>query len=177
MNRRHGAADYRTLVDRLRRARSDIALSADFIVGFPGESDADFAATLDLVAAVGYAQAYSFKYSVRPGTPAATLPGQVPEPVKAERLERLQGLLREQQAAFNRAAVGRTLPVLFERAGRHDGQLIGRSPYGQGVHAEAPARLVGSVLPVSIVGTRSNSLAGRLAGAAPPPVAALQVPA
>jgi len=177
MNRRHGAADYRAVIDRLRRARPDIALSGDFIVGFPGESDADFAATIGLVEAIGYAQAYSFKYSVRPGTPAATLPDQVPEPVKAERLERLQSLLRDQQAAFNRATVGRTLPVLFERAGRHDGQLIGRSPYAQPVHAAAPGRLIGKVLPVSIVATRTNSLAGRLVAAVAPPVADLQVPA
>jgi tRNA-2-methylthio-N6-dimethylallyladenosine synthase len=111
MNRRHSAADYRRVVDRLRQARPDIALSSDFIVGFPGESDADFAATLALIEAVGYAQAYSFKYSIRPGTPAATLPDQVPEAVKAARLERLQALVRDQQAAFNQAAVGSTLPV------------------------------------------------------------------
>jgi tRNA-2-methylthio-N6-dimethylallyladenosine synthase len=177
MNRRHRAADYRAVVDRLRAACPDIALSSDFIVGFPGEDDADFAATLDLIEAVGYAQAYSFKYSVRPGTPAATLPDQVPEPVKSERLERLQSLLREQQTAFNRATIGRTLPVLFERAGRHDGQLIGRSPQAQAVHATAPARLVGRVVPVRIQSIRSNSLAGRLAPEAAPGAADLQVSA
>jgi tRNA-2-methylthio-N6-dimethylallyladenosine synthase len=163
MNRRHRADDYRRVVDRLRRARPDIALSSDFIVGFPGESDADFAATLDLIAAIGYAQAYSFKYSIRPGTPAATLPAQVPDAVKTARLQQLQVLLRDQQAAFNRAAVGATLPVLFERAGRHDGQLIGRSPYAQSVHVAAPEGLIGKVLPVTILATRTNSLAGRLA--------------
>jgi tRNA-2-methylthio-N6-dimethylallyladenosine synthase len=165
MNRRHRASDYRRVVDRLRQARPDIALSSDFIVGFPGEDDADFAATLALIEAVGYAQAYSFKYSIRPGTPAATLPDQVPEAVKAARLERLQALLRDQQAAFNRAAVGRTLPVLLERAGRHDGQLAGRTPYAQAVDVAAPAALLGSVVPVAILATRPNSLTGRLAAA------------
>ena len=165
MNRRHRAADYRRVVDRLRQARPDIALSSDFIVGFPGEDDADFAATLALIEAVGYAQAYSFKYSIRSGTPAATLPDQVPEAVKAARLERLQALLRDQQAAFNRAAVGRTLPVLLERAGRHDGQLAGRSPYAQAVDVAAPEGLLGSVVPIAILAARPNSLAGRLAAA------------
>jgi tRNA-2-methylthio-N6-dimethylallyladenosine synthase len=165
MNRRHRAGDYRRVVDRLRQARPDIALSSDFIVGFPGEDEADFAATLALVEAVGYAQAYSFKYSIRPGTPAATLPDQVPEAVKAARLERLQALLREQQAAFNRASVGRTLPVLLERPGRHAGQLAGRSPYAQAVDVAAPEGLLGSVVPVSIRATRPNSLAGDLAAA------------
>jgi tRNA-2-methylthio-N6-dimethylallyladenosine synthase len=163
MNRRHKAADYRRIVERLRRRRDDLALSSDFIIGFPGESDADFAATMQLVEEIGYAQAYSFKYSPRPGTPAATMPGQVPEDVKAERLDRLQELLRRQQAAFNRAMVGRTLPVLFERGGRHAGQLIGRSPYLQAVHADAPDTLIGDIAEVAIEDVRTNSLAGRLA--------------
>ncbi len=136
MNRRHRADDYRRIVARLRAARPDLALSSDFIVGFPGESEADFAATLDLVRETGFAQAYSFKYSPRPGTPAAAMQGveQVGEAVKAERLARLQALLGEQQLAFNRASVGRRLAVLFERPGRKPGQFIGRSPYMQSVH-------------------------------------------
>ena len=131
MNRRHTADDYRRTVERLRAARPDLALSSDFIVGYPGESDADFAATLDLVRDIGFAQAFSFKYSPRPGTPAASAADQVPEPVKAERLAELQALLQQQQRAFNAACVGRVLPVLFEKPGRHDGQLVGRSPYLQ----------------------------------------------
>jgi len=154
-------------VDRLRAARPDLALSGDFIVGFPGESAADFAATLDLVARVGFAQAYSFKYSPRPGTPASASADQIAEPVKDERLARLQALIKTQQDDFNRAAIGRVLPVLFERDGRHDGQLIGRSPYMQGVHAAAPAGMKGRVAEVEITGTQPNSLAGRLVASAP----------
>ncbi len=166
MNRQHGADHYRRIVERLRTLRPDLALSSDFIVGHPGEAEEDFAATLALVRDVQYAQAYAFKYSPRPGTPAAHLPGQVPEAVKAERLDVLQALLRVQQAAFNRATVGRTLPVLFERAGRHPGQLVGRSPYLQPVHATAPDRFVGTVAAVAIVGSGPNSLAGRLVAGA-----------
>ena len=140
MNRRHSADDYRRAVERLRRARPDIALSSDFIVGFPGEDDRDFAETLRLVTDVGFAQAYSFKYSARPGTPAAKLPDQVPEPVKAERLAQLQSLLDAQQAAFNQASVGRRLEVLLERRGRAASQLVGRSPALQAVHVAAPGR-------------------------------------
>ena len=165
MNRRHGAADYLRVVERLRAARPDLALSSDFIVGFPNESDQDFADTLRLVTDVGFAQAYSFKYSPRPGTPAAEAPDQVPEPVKAERLATLQGLLAEQQAAFNQGCVGRELEVLFEAEGRREGQLLGRSPFMQAVHVAAPARLKGRLLPVRIEGAHPNSLAGRLAGA------------
>src|SRR5262249_32075345 len=135
MQRRHTVGHYRGVVERLRAARPDLALSTDLIVGFPGESDADFQATLDLVAEIGFAQAFSFKYSPRPGTPAASAPEQIPEPVKALRLGPLQALLADQQRAFNRACVGRVLPVLFERPGRHPGQLVGRSPYLQSVHA------------------------------------------
>jgi tRNA-2-methylthio-N6-dimethylallyladenosine synthase len=163
MNRRHRADDYRRVVERLRRARPDIGLSSDFIVGFPGESEADFQATLALAGEIGYAQAFSFKYSPRPGTPGALLPEQVPDAVKGERLARLQALLGEAQRCFNAAAVGRTLPVLFERAGRHAGQLVGRSPYLQPVHAEAPARLLGAVVPVRIAAALPNSLAGEVA--------------
>ena len=164
MNRRHGVADYRRVIDRLRQHRPDIALSSDFIVGFPGESESDFEATLELVDDIGFAQAYSFMYSPRPGTPAATMPNQLPDQVKAARLDRLQSLLREQQSAFNRATVGQTLPVLFDRAGRHDGQLIGRSPYLQSVHAAAGPALLGRIADVFIEAIGPNSLAGRVAG-------------
>jgi len=159
MNRRHTADDYRRTVQKLRDARPDIAFSSDFIVGYPGESDLDFRATLDLVAEIGFAQAYSFKYSPRPGTPAAA-ERQLPEPVKAERLAALQSMLRDQQRAHNDAAVGTTLPVLFERPGRHAGQLVGRSPWLHPVHADAEADLIGAIVPVRIVGVRSNSLTG-----------------
>ena len=163
MNRRHSAADYLRLIERLRAARPDLALSSDFIVGFPGESDRDFADTLRLVTEVGYAQAYSFKYSPRPGTPGALLEDRVAEAVKSERLAMLQALLNEQQTAFNRATVGRELPVLLERRGRKPGQLVGRSPYMQAVHLEAPETLLGSLRRVRIAEAQPNSLAGRLA--------------
>jgi len=163
MNRRHDADAYRRVVDRLRAARPDLALSSDFIVGFPGESDADFAATLRLVTEVGYAQAYSFKYSARPGTPAAGLPDQVPEAVKAERLAALQQLLDAQQLAFNRATVGRALPVLLERRGRRPGQLVGRSPYMQAVHLPAPEDLLGTLATAEIEAAGPNSLSARRA--------------
>jgi tRNA-2-methylthio-N6-dimethylallyladenosine synthase len=165
MNRRHTADDYRRVIDRLREARADIAFSSDFIVGFPGESAADFARTLALARDIGYAQAFSFKYSPRPGTPAATMPEQVPDAVKTARLAELQELLEAQQHAFNAAMVDRDLPVLFEKRGRHPGQLVGRSPYLQAVHAAAPDRLLGAVLPVRIVRVGPNSLAGELATA------------
>jgi tRNA-2-methylthio-N6-dimethylallyladenosine synthase len=162
MNRKHSADGYRRAVARLRKARADLALSSDFIVGYPGETDDDFRATLDLVRDIGFAQAFSFKYSPRPGTPAATAPEQVTEPVKAERLARLQEILREQQRAFNAACVGRVLPVLFERPGRHPGQLVGRSPYLQSVHAEAEAARIGDIVPVVVVSAEPNSLAGAI---------------
>jgi tRNA-2-methylthio-N6-dimethylallyladenosine synthase len=165
MNRQHGAEEYLRTVEKLRARRPDLALSSDFIVGFPGETEEDFTATLRLAEAVGYAQAYSFKYSPRPGTPAATMPQQVPEPAKTERLDRLQQLLRRQQEAFNAATVGRTLPVLFEREGRHAGQLVGRSPYLQAVHAFAPG-LMGQIAEVTIEAVHPNSLAGQIAGGA-----------
>ncbi|MGC2412888.1 MAG: tRNA (N6-isopentenyl adenosine(37)-C2)-methylthiotransferase MiaB [Stellaceae bacterium] len=163
MNRRHTALQYRRTVERLRRARPDLALSSDFIVGFPGESAADFDATLDLVREIGFAQAFSFKYSPRPGTPAASAANQVPEPVKSERLAALQALLQEQQRAYNLSSVGRTLPVLFEKPGRHPGQLVGRSPYLQSVHAEAGAERIGEIVPVAIRTAQPNSLAGAIA--------------
>jgi len=163
MNRRHTADDYRRIVGRLRAARPDLALSSDFITGFPGESDADFEATMTLVRDIGFAQAYSFKYSARPGTPAASLKNQVPEAVKSARLDALQALLTSQQRDFNRASVGREMDVLFEKPGRHPGQLIGRSPYLQAVHADAGADLVGKVVPVRIAALGANSLAGEVA--------------
>jgi tRNA-2-methylthio-N6-dimethylallyladenosine synthase len=163
MNRAHTAESYVRLIEKIRAARPDIAISGDFIVGFPGERDADFEATLQLVREVRYASAFSFKYSRRPGTPASAMPGQVAEEVKEERLHRLQSLLDEQQRAFNAAQAGRTLPVLFEKPGRHPGQLIGRSPYLQAVHAMAPDRLIGQIVPVRIESSARNSLAGAIA--------------
>jgi tRNA-2-methylthio-N6-dimethylallyladenosine synthase len=167
MNRRHTADQYRRTVEQLRRARPDLALSSDFIVGFPGESAADFEATLGLVREIGFAQAFSFKYSPRPGTPAASAANQIPEPVKAERLAVLQALLHEEQRAFNEACVGRVLPVLFEKPGRHDGQLVGRSPYLQSVHAEAGRELIGEIVPVTIRAALPNSLAGAIGPRSP----------
>lgn len=160
MNRKHTADDYRRVVDRLRAARPDLALSSDFIIGFPGETDADFVETLRLVRDIEYVQAYSFKYSPRPGTPAAALDDQVPETVKADRLEALQQLLNAQQLAFNQASVGRVQAVLFERHGTRDGQLVGRGPWMQAVHVQAPERLLGRLVPVHIDAGRANSLAG-----------------
>jgi tRNA-2-methylthio-N6-dimethylallyladenosine synthase len=164
MNRRHTADDYRRTIERLRQARPDLALSSDFIVGYPGESDLDFRATLDLVAEIGFAQSYSFKYSPRPGTPASA-ERQLPDPVKAERLATLQSLLQQQQRAFNEASIGSMMPVLFEKSGRHAGQLVGRTPYMQSVHADADPSRIGAILPVRIVGLRSNSLTGLIDGA------------
>jgi tRNA-2-methylthio-N6-dimethylallyladenosine synthase len=166
MNRGHTADQYLRLVGRIRAARPDIALSGDFIVGFPGERDADFEATLQLVREAGYASAFSFKYSRRPGTPAAAMPGQVAEEVKVERLSRLQALLDEQQRAFNAAQIGRTLPVLFEKTGRREGQIAGRSPYLQAVHCDGGERLIGVIAPVRIVSAGPNSLAGERVAAA-----------
>jgi tRNA-2-methylthio-N6-dimethylallyladenosine synthase len=160
MNRKHTGAEYRGLVDRIRAARPDIALSSDFIVGFPGETDRDFEDTLRLVAEIGFASAFFFKYSPRPGTPAAEMEAQVPEAVKAERLARLQALLDEQRRIFNRGTIGRTLDVLLEKPGRHPGQLAGKSPYLQAVQIEAGAHQVGDVVRVRIAQAGSNSLFG-----------------
>jgi tRNA-2-methylthio-N6-dimethylallyladenosine synthase len=160
MNRRHTADEYRHIIGKVRSARPDIALSTDIIVGFPGETDDDFQATLDLVAGIGYAQSFSFKYSPRPGTPAANLDDQLSEEVKTERLLRLQDLLESQQTAFNASVVGKTVPVLFERASRNAGYLVGRSPYLQLVHAQASPGQLGQIVPVSITGCSSNSLQG-----------------
>ncbi len=162
MNRRHGAGDYKRLVERLRRARPDLALSSDFIVGFPGESDADFQATLDLVDEVGFVGAYSFKYSPRPGTPAAALLGQVPEDVKTERLHVLQAKLNAGQSAFNKGTIGTKMSVLLEGPGRHPGQMIGRSPYMQAVHVQASEEYLGKIVELEIEAAHPNSLSGRL---------------
>jgi tRNA-2-methylthio-N6-dimethylallyladenosine synthase len=162
MNRKHTADEYRRIIDRFRRARPDIAFSSDFITGFPGETDADFRATMRLVEEIGYASAFSFRYSPRPGTPAALMDNAVAEPVAQARLLELQAVLETQQRAFYASKIGQILPVLFEKPGRHDGQLIGRSPYLQGVHTEARARLIGSVELVRITESTLNSLGGEL---------------
>ena len=160
MNRKHTAAEYLELIGRIREVRPDIALSTDIIVGFPGETDEDFEATLKVVEVARFAHAFSFKYSPRPGTPASTMDEQVPEEVKRERLERLQTAIEAGYARFNGAFVGKTMPVLFEKVGRYPGQLVGRSPYLQLVHAEADASRVGEIVNVEIREARSNSLAG-----------------
>jgi len=162
MNRKHTAADYLRLIDRLRACRPDLALSSDFIVGFPGETEADFAATLSLVDAVGFAGAFSFKYSPRPGTPAAQLSGQVAEEVMQDRLARLQQRLEEQRRAFNASMVGAVTDVLFEKPGRHPGQIIGKSPYLQAVVVDAPEAFIGQVHRVRVVSTSTNSMGGEL---------------
>jgi tRNA-2-methylthio-N6-dimethylallyladenosine synthase len=161
MNRKHNARDYLEIVARARRARPDIAFSSDFIVGFPGETEADFEATLALAREVGFASAYAFKYSSRPGTPAAGAAEQVDAPVKASRLARLQDLLEAQRQAFNRATVGRRFGVIFDKPGRHGGQWIGRTPYMQSVHADLDASRVGELVEVEISGVKPNSLSGR----------------
>jgi tRNA-2-methylthio-N6-dimethylallyladenosine synthase len=163
MNRGHGRSEYLRIVERMRGNRPDIALSSDFIVGFPGETDADFEATLSLVREVDYAQAFSFKYSARPGTPAAASLRQVPEVVKDERLQVLQALLAEQQSAFNASCAERVLGVLFEKPGRKNGQALGRSPYLQPVHVNGAAHLIGQLRAVRIVEVLPNSLRGVLA--------------
>ena len=163
MNRRHTRADYLDTVERLRVARPDMALTSDFIVGFPGETEDDFASTLALVGKVGFSGAFSFKYSLRPGTPGATMADQVDEDVKSERLQRLQAAIDASQQAFNRGCVGRTFDVLFEKPGRYDGQLVGRSPYLQPVQVRAPASLIGDIGAVTITELSSNSLFGTLA--------------
>lgn len=159
MNRQHGAEDYRQLVAKLRIARPDIALSSDFIVGFSGETEIDFHETLTLIEDIEFAQAYSFKYSPRPGTPAALLENQVDEDVKAERLARLQEVLNRQQRVFNESCIGKTLPVLLDRKGREPGQLVGRSPYMQAVHTEGPETLLGTTVNLTISAGQANGLA------------------
>ena len=162
MNRGHTAQRYLDIMKAMRAARPDIALASDFIVGFPGETDADFEDTMTLVREVDYAIAYSFKYSIRPGTPAAELPRQIDEATKDERLQRLQALLRSQQVRFNASKVGQTLPVLVTGTGRLDGQLHGRTPYMQAVHFDAPGHLIGQIVNVKIEGASLNALAGDL---------------
>ena len=164
MNRRHTAAEYRSIVERIRLARPDIALSSDFIVGFPGETDAEFQSTLELVADVEFASAYSFRYSTRPGTPAADRDDQVPEDVKSARLNELQALIDRQSRAFNEATVGRELQVLLERPGRHSGQLVGRSPYMQAVHVHADDSHLGRIASIRIEAAMPNSLSGSIVG-------------
>jgi tRNA-2-methylthio-N6-dimethylallyladenosine synthase len=185
MNRRHTASDYLKVIDRFRSARQDIAFSSDFIVGFPGETEEDFRATLALVAQIGYAAAYSFKYSPRPGTPAAemqetmsaeaTSTTTVPAAEMDARLERLQKLVDSQQSAFNKAAIGTTVDVLFERPARNPGQIVGRTAYLQPAHVMASPDIIGQVLPVRIDRLERYSLIGELARAAP--VRALQASA
>jgi tRNA-2-methylthio-N6-dimethylallyladenosine synthase len=162
MNRRHSADDYRGLVERLLAARPDLALSSDFIVGFPGETDDDFNDTLALVEDIGFVQAYSFKYSPRPGTPAASFEDQIDETLKSQRLAILQSALSARQLAFNKSCVGRVMPVLLDRPGRKSGQMVGRSPYMQPVHVTAPEDLFGAIVDLKIVEGKANSLAGTL---------------
>jgi len=162
MNRRHDRALFLGIVDRLRAARPDLALSSDFIVGFPGESDADFDETMRLVEQVGFAAAFSFKYSRRPGTPGAALDGQVPEAVKSARLAALQSLLGQQARTFNACKIGRIVPVLFAEPGRKAGQLIGKTPWLQSVHGEGNARLIGRIVDVHLTAAHANSLAGEI---------------
>jgi len=163
MNRKHTRAEYMAVIDRLRAARPDLALTSDFIVGFPGESEQDFRDTLALIEEVGFSTAFSFKYSPRPGTPAADRDGQIPEGEKSERLARLQGLIDAQQKAFNEGMVGRTLPILFEKPGRHPGQTMGRSPFLQPVHVTSPSARIGDIADVMITEASGNGLFGTLA--------------
>ncbi|MGB1025552.1 MAG: MiaB/RimO family radical SAM methylthiotransferase, partial [Rhodospirillaceae bacterium] len=162
MNRGHDAASYRAILADFRAARPEMMFSSDFIVGFPGETEEDFQDTLRLAEEVGFIQAYSFKYSPRPGTPAAGLEDQVAEDVKADRLARLQKALTEAQTAFNRSLVGAEMTVLFDRPGRHPGQLVGRSPFMQPVHVTAPPEAIGSLHRVRVVQAMPNSLAAEL---------------
>ena len=163
MNRKHDSDAYRRIIDKVRRARPDIAISSDFIVGHPGESDRDFEDTMRLVREIGFAAAYSFKYSPRPGTPAADRGGQVPDAVMNARLHALQSLIRNQQTDFNERTIGRTVDVLVEKIGREPGQVGGKSPYLQAVHFQGQASMIGCVVPVTIIGVMSNSLTGMLA--------------
>jgi tRNA-2-methylthio-N6-dimethylallyladenosine synthase len=166
MNRGHSRDSYLRVVEKIRSVRTDLALSSDFIVGFPGETDTDFEATLELIKQVGYAQAFSFKYSARPGTPAAAMERQVPDEVKSERLQVLQALLSSHARSFNEAMHNRVLPVLFDRKGRLPGQAAGRSPYLQPVHVDQAATYIGEIHNVRISGILPNSLHGELVTAA-----------
>jgi len=162
MNRRHTRDDYLRVVEKLKAANPKIGMSSDFIVGFPGETDEDFSATLDVVKKVGYIQAFSFKYSRRPGTPAAVMDNQVEEKVKKERLQILQDLLFDYQEKFNLSSVGKVMPVLFEEKGRHKGQLVGRTPYMQTLHATADISLLNKIVDVRVNGATMNSLSGEV---------------
>jgi tRNA-2-methylthio-N6-dimethylallyladenosine synthase len=177
MNRRHTRKDYLAAIAAMRDARPDMAFSSDFIVGFPGETEDDFAATLALIEEVGFAGAYSFKYSPRPGTPAADMSDQLPEEVKSERLYRLQALIDRQQAAFNVTCKGRSFDVLFEKPGRHPGQIVGRSPYLQAVQVMGSAALIGEIRKVTITDVGANSLFGVLAAAPARPQSQIPPPA
>ena len=166
MNRKHTNADYREIAKRLKDACPDLALSSDFIVGFPGESDKDFEDTMDIVRDVTFIQAFSFKYSPRPGTPASAMELQVPEKVKTERIMRLQALLAEQQLEFNRNSVGKEMDVLLERRGKYEGQLVGKSPYMQPVHVSGlPESALGQIVRLKITEALPNSLGGELVDA------------
>jgi len=166
MNRKHTRAEYLKIIERVRNARPDMAFSSDFIVGFPGETDQDFEDTLALAREVHFAQCFTFKYSPRPGTPAATMTDQVPEEVKTERLYRLQELIENQQEEFNRVCIGREMDVLFEKPGRHEGQIVGRTPYLQPVPVFAPKELIGSIARVRLAELRGYSFIGELVGSA-----------
>jgi tRNA-2-methylthio-N6-dimethylallyladenosine synthase len=174
MNRKHRRADYLRLIERIKAARPGIALAGDFIVGFPGETEEDFRDTLRIVDEVGYASAFSFKYSPRPGTPAAALP-QLPEPVKTERLARLQAAIVDSQRRFNASRIGMSADVLFERRGRHAGQVVGRSPWLSPVQVDGDAGLIGTIATVTITGAGPNSLFGALPAAAAMPTSAATV--
>ncbi|MBU2327341.1 MAG: radical SAM protein, partial [Alphaproteobacteria bacterium] len=163
MNRRHKASEYIALIERIRSVRPDIALSGDFIVGFPGETEADFEDTMTLVREVNYAQAYSFKYSTRPGTPGADLPDHVAEDVKTERLARLQALLLDQQQSFMQSMIGKTIDLLLEKPGRMPGQLIGRSPWLHSVNVDAKSSQIGDIIQVRITAAGPNSLFAEVA--------------
>ena len=162
MNRKHSVADYLDIIAKMKSARPDIVFSSDFIVGFPGETDADHQATLELARQVGYASCYSFKYSPRPGTPGASMGGVVPEPVKDMRLQELQTLLFEQQSRYNESSIGKTMPVLFDRKGNKAGQLLGKTPYMQSVYVDAPERLFGATVDVTIDRAFQNGMSGTI---------------
>ncbi len=160
MNRKHTAEEYLAILERMKKARPDIAFSSDFIVGFPSETERDFQKTMDIVAEVGYQSAYSFKYSIRPGTPAGAMENQVPEEVKSERLERLQKLILQKQLEFNQNTVGRVVSVLFEREGKLDGQVVGKSPYMQSVHLLEGEQFLNQIVNVKITSAYHNSVKG-----------------
>lgn len=164
MNRRHTSGDYLKIIDKLMEANPNIGMSSDFIVGFPGETDEDFKATLDIVNRVKFIQAFSFKYSKRPGTPAAIMPNQVEEKVKKERLDILQELLFSYQNKFNQDSIGKNMDVLFETAGRHNGQLVGRTPYMQNVHVKIDKKYLHKIVNVNITDATTNSLSGKFIG-------------